>query len=137
MFSVGTAPCTTIITDLVVSAAPQEQSGAASALGELASELGGALGIALLGSLVTVVYRSALIASVPPVLHGEVLERALRGIGSAVGSAPTGEGTHVLLAAARAAYSNAVQVAFGVAAFIILLAAAGAVAKFRAVNARG
>ena len=137
VFSIGTAPCTTIIADLVVSAAPQEQSGAASALSELASELGGALGIALLGSLVTVVYRSALSASVPSTLRGQHLELALRGIGSAAGSAYAGEGAPGLMEAARTAYSDATQVAFWVAAVIILLAAAAAVAKFRSVKVQG
>lgn len=135
-FSIGTGPCTTIIADLVVSAAPQEQSGAVSALSELASELGGALGIALLGSLVTVVYRSTLSASAPSTLHGASLELALRGIGSAAGSVHPGEGAHSLMDFARAAYSDATQVAFWVAAVVILLAAAGAVAKFRTVEAR-
>ena len=46
-------PCTAIIADLIVSAAPQEHSGAASALSEIASELGGALGIALLVALLS------------------------------------------------------------------------------------
>ena len=135
-FSIGTAPCTTVIADLIVSAAPQERSGAASALSELASELGGALGIALLGSLVTVVYRAALSASVPSALHGESLERALRGIGAAAGSAIAGEGAKGFMEVARTAYSDAEQVAFWVAAVIILLAAAGAVAKFRSFKAQ-
>jgi DHA2 family multidrug resistance protein-like MFS transporter len=136
VFSIGTAPCTAIIADLVVSAAPQAQSGAASALSELASELGGALGIALLGSLVTVVYRSALSASVPSALHGESLQRALRGIGSAAASANASEGAHGLMEIARTAYSDAAQVAFWVAAIMILLAAAGAVAKLGTVKAQ-
>lgn len=133
-FSIGTAPCTTIIADLVVSSAPQEQSGAASALSELASELGGALGIALLGSLVTVVYRSALSARVPSTLHGQSLELALRGIGAAAGTAHAGQGAQSLMAIARTEYSDATQIAFWVAAVIMLLAAAGAVAKFRRVE---
>ncbi|HEX5183353.1 MAG TPA: MFS transporter [Allosphingosinicella sp.] len=136
LFSIGMAPCTTIIADLVVSAAPQEQSGAASALSEMASEMGGALGIALLGSLVTFVYRSALIAGIPRSIHGEAGERALRGIGSALGSGRVGH-PGAFVAAVRAAYSDAAQVALWVAAGIVLLAAAGAVAKFRTFKLHG
>ena len=135
-FSIGTAPCATIIADLVVSSAPEERAGAAAALNELASELGGALGIALLGSLVTVVYRSALSANVPSALHGQSLELALRGIGAAAAAAYAGQGTQGLMAVARTAYSDATQVAFWVGAVIILLAAAGAVAKFRSVESQ-
>jgi DHA2 family multidrug resistance protein-like MFS transporter len=127
IFSIGSAPCTAIIANLVVSSAPEDQSGAASALSEVASELGGALGIALLGSLVTAVYRSALSGSIPAAQQGEGLKIALRGIGSAAGSAQA----QPFLDAARIAYTHAAEVAFLAAALAVLLAAVGAVAKFR------
>lgn len=136
VFSIGMAPCTAILADLVVSAAPQEQSGAASALSEMVSELGGALGIALLGSLVTFVYRQALSASVPPMVEGEALERALRGIGAAVSSAQDG-GVNALATAARNAYTAAAQSAFWTAACIVLAAAIAAVAMFWTYKPRG
>ncbi|MFC4048808.1 MFS transporter [Actinomadura syzygii] len=44
-------------TDIVVGAAPAEKSGAAAALSEAVQELGVAAGVALLGSLTTVIYR--------------------------------------------------------------------------------
>lgn len=46
--------------DAVTSAAPPERAGAAAALSETAQELGGALGIAALGSIATTVYRTRL-----------------------------------------------------------------------------
>jgi DHA2 family multidrug resistance protein-like MFS transporter len=136
VFSIGMAPPTTIIADLIVSAAPQEQSGAASALSEMASELGGALGIALLGSLVTFIYRQALSASIPPMVHGEALERALRGIGSAVSLAQD-DGGSALVSAAQGAYSDAAQAAFWASACIVLVTAVGALAMFRTFKLRG
>lgn len=45
-------------TDIVVGAAPSERSGSAAALSETVQELGIAAGVALLGSLTTVIYRS-------------------------------------------------------------------------------
>ncbi|WP_433163556.1 MFS transporter [Kribbella sp. CA-247076] len=45
-------------TDIVVGAAPAEKSGSAAALSETVQELGIAAGVALLGSLTTVIYRS-------------------------------------------------------------------------------
>ncbi|MEU9841360.1 MFS transporter [Actinomadura sp. NPDC048032] len=45
-------------TDIVVGAAPAEKSGSAAALSETVQELGVAVGVALLGSLTTVLYRS-------------------------------------------------------------------------------
>src|SRR6185503_3265394 len=83
LFSIGAAPGAAIVANLVVSAAPQEQSGAASALNETASEFGGALGIALLGSLATFLYRSALGGSMPSGVRADAMETALRGIGAA------------------------------------------------------
>lgn len=57
LFSVGLAPLFTLITDLILSAVPPERAGAAGALSETSSELGGALGIAVLGSIGTAIYR--------------------------------------------------------------------------------
>jgi DHA2 family multidrug resistance protein-like MFS transporter len=52
---IGTVFAVTL--ELVVSAAPTEHSGATSGLAETGTELGGALGIALLGSLAAAIYR--------------------------------------------------------------------------------
>jgi DHA2 family multidrug resistance protein-like MFS transporter len=83
LFSVGTAPGIAIVAGLVVNAAPQEQSDSASALSETASEFGGALGIALLGSLATFIYRCALNGIAPRGIPTGTMETALRGIGTA------------------------------------------------------
>ena len=56
-FSLGLAPVFTLASDLVVSTVPPERAGAAAGMSEMSAELGGALGIALLGSVVTVIYR--------------------------------------------------------------------------------
>jgi DHA2 family multidrug resistance protein-like MFS transporter len=51
IFSLGLAPVITLGTDLMVGSAPPERAGAAAAISETSSELGGALGIAILGSI--------------------------------------------------------------------------------------
>lgn len=61
--SVGMAPLFTLTNDLIIGAAPPERAGAASGISETVSELGGALGIALLGTLATAVYGAALAPS--------------------------------------------------------------------------
>jgi DHA2 family multidrug resistance protein-like MFS transporter len=58
--SIGLAPVFTLTNDLIMATAPPERAGAASGISETSSELGGALGIALLGSLATAVYGAAL-----------------------------------------------------------------------------
>ncbi len=55
LLGVGCGPIGALGTDILVSSAPAERAGAASAVSGTATELGGALGIALLGSLGTTV----------------------------------------------------------------------------------
>ncbi|MFI1014847.1 MFS transporter [Streptomyces sp. NPDC020965] len=52
-------------TDLVVGAAPPEKAGSASAMSETVQELGLALGVAILGSLATAVYRGRIGDEIP------------------------------------------------------------------------
>ncbi|MEU2056513.1 MFS transporter [Streptomyces bungoensis] len=54
---VGAGFSFTVTADVILSGVPKDQAGAASAVSETAYELGAALGIALLGSIVTGVYR--------------------------------------------------------------------------------
>lgn len=136
LFAVGSAPCTTVVADIVVSSAPQEQSGAASALSETASEFGGALGIALLGSLATVLYRTALSGMMPKGIPVGAMETALRGLGAASNLAST-PGGGALLSVARNAYTSAVDITFATGSGITLLTAVIAVAMFRRLKAGG
>ncbi|GGZ48886.1 MFS transporter [Streptomyces inusitatus] len=53
----GLAPSAVLGTDLILAAAPAGRTGSASALSESGSELGFALGTAVLGSVATAVYR--------------------------------------------------------------------------------
>ena len=56
-FSIGLAPVYILTTELVVSTVRPERAGMAAAVTETGAELGGALGIAILGSLAVAVYR--------------------------------------------------------------------------------
>jgi DHA2 family multidrug resistance protein-like MFS transporter len=62
-------PVAALTTDMVVGSAPPERAGAAAGISETSFELGAALGIAVLGSLVTTVYQAGLggaTAGLPP-----------------------------------------------------------------------
>ena len=137
IFAIGAAPGTAIVADFVVSSAPQERSGAASALSETVSEFGGALGIALLGSLATFLYRSVLGSTIPAGIAADAIETALRGIGPASSLAPAIDGGAQLLSAARNAYTTAADVALLAGAGIMLLTAALALAAFRNLKTPG
>lgn len=113
VMSLGMAPVFTIGNEMIITTAPPERAGAASALSETASEFSGALGIALFGSAGTVVYRNGLGETIPNGLTDGAAQAALATIGGAVATAgtlpkATGE---ALLAAARAAFVDALQLA--------------------------
>ena len=55
IFSLGLAPVFTVVNDVIVGTASPERAGVVSAISETGSEFGGAIGIAILGSLGTAV----------------------------------------------------------------------------------
>ncbi|MBM7785642.1 MFS transporter [Tenggerimyces flavus] len=58
--SAGLGPMMALATDLVIGAAPPSRAGMAAAISSTAPQLGGALGIAALGSVVVAVYRNGM-----------------------------------------------------------------------------
>ena len=65
LFSLGTAPLFILTNDLIIGSAPPERAGAAAGLSETAAEFGGALGIAIFGSIGVGIYRGAIDAAIP------------------------------------------------------------------------
>jgi MFS transporter, DHA2 family, multidrug resistance protein len=106
--SLGLGPVLTLTTDLVVGSAPPERAGEASALSETAPELGGALGIAILGSVGAAVYRSQVVGTVPPGLPENTARAAEETLGGAVSAAEQAPGPvgGQLLDTARAAFTD-------------------------------
>ncbi|MDP4505052.1 MFS transporter [Nonomuraea turcica] len=72
----GLTPFMALGTNLVLRAAPPERAGAASAISETGAELGGALGIAVLGSIATGVYGNYMIGHTPDGVPAKVAEAA-------------------------------------------------------------
>ncbi|WP_411081519.1 MFS transporter [Streptomyces sp. cmx-18-6] len=62
---IGLMPVSSLGIGMIVDAAPPEQAGSAAAVGETTQELGGALGIALLGSFLNVAYHRRMAEAVP------------------------------------------------------------------------
>ena len=60
IIGLGFVPVILTTTGLIVGTAPPERSGSASAISETSAEFGGALGVAILGSMATLVYRTAM-----------------------------------------------------------------------------
>jgi DHA2 family multidrug resistance protein-like MFS transporter len=83
----GLALVVVLGTDLIVGSAPPERAGAASAISETGTELGGALGIAVLGSVGTAVYRSEMVGAVPADAPQAAADTARDTLAGAVGVA--------------------------------------------------
>ena len=117
LMALGIAPPVILATDLIVSAAPRERAGAAASISETGTELGGALGIAVLGSLGTAVYRSGMNHAVANGISPEAEETARSTLGGAVSVA---EQFPALLVPAREAFAQSMHIAFMVCTVIAI-----------------
>lgn len=132
-FSLGMSPVFTLTTDLIVGSAPPERAGAASAISETSAEFGGALGIALFGSIGVAIYRigmdSALPANVRATLPAASVEAARATLGGAVTVAGElgGQLGPEMKQAARAAFIRGLQIcaAISTAGSLLLAVFAG------------
>ncbi|WP_128378340.1 MFS transporter [Streptomyces cavernae] len=111
----------TVTADVILSSVPKEQAGAASAVSETAYELGAALGIALLGSVMTGVYRGFEAPAGTPAAAHESLGGAVEAADGL--PAPAAE---ALLESAREAFVDGLRLATGAGAAVLLLAAVAA-----------
>jgi EmrB/QacA subfamily drug resistance transporter len=124
MVAAGIGLCMSPSTAAITSSLPEEKQGVASALNDTVREIGGAIGIALLGSVLNATFRSNLkptTTALPP----DLAERASEGIGGALASAgqlgPDGAG---LLTAAQNAFVDGMRPALLIGAAIAFTAAA-------------
>jgi DHA2 family multidrug resistance protein-like MFS transporter len=111
VFCLGLGPVFTLSTDLIIGTVPPERAGAAAGLAETTTELGGALGIALLGSMATAIYRTAIGSEIPVGTPGEVADVARETAGGAIAEAEALGGSLglQLLEAARDAFAQSFQ----------------------------
>jgi DHA2 family multidrug resistance protein-like MFS transporter len=84
IFSLGSSPLFTLTNDLIIGSVPPERAGAAAGLSETAAEFGGAVGIAIFGSIGVAIYRSAIAGGLPAGVPLHVAEAASDTLGGAV-----------------------------------------------------
>jgi DHA2 family multidrug resistance protein-like MFS transporter len=82
--SFGASPVFTLTNDIIIGSAPPERAGAASGISETCAEFGGALGIAVFGSIGVAIYRSFLGGNLPPDLPPAATDAAMSTLGGAV-----------------------------------------------------
>ncbi|WP_409473173.1 MFS transporter [Streptomyces sp. HC307] len=118
---VGAGFSFTVTADVILASVPKEQAGSASAVSETAYELGAALGIAVLGSIVTGVYQGFTApADTPDGVH-----ESLGGAVEAAAGLPA-QTSEALLDAARQSFVDGLTLASGVGAAVLLAAAVAA-----------
>ncbi|MER6025441.1 MFS transporter [Streptomyces sp. NPDC001851] len=125
----GMVAITSQLVDLAMSSAPAERAGTASSLLETGTEFGGALGMAVLGSIGTAIYRHEMPSTAPAAARetlGDALATAAHLPGPAAGS---------LLATAREAFTSGFQGAAIAGAVVVALAAVGAAVSLRKTEA--
>ncbi|HTE41471.1 MAG TPA: MFS transporter [Steroidobacteraceae bacterium] len=124
LFCSGLAPMGTLTTDLVMSDVPPERAGAASGISETSFEFGAALGVAVLGSVVSAVYRTQMSDADLAGLTGATLDNARETLGAAVAAAET-LGDHArdnVLLVARTSFTQAMNVAAWVSTVLAIVA---------------
>jgi DHA2 family multidrug resistance protein-like MFS transporter len=109
----GMGPMPALFTDLIVGSVTPEEAGSASAVSETGNEMGIAVGIAVIGSVATAVFRGHLdLPAGVPSSAKENLASALATAGHVPGSA--------LADAARAAFTDGLHVAAVIAAVVFV-----------------
>jgi DHA2 family multidrug resistance protein-like MFS transporter len=132
IYSLGTAPVFTLTNELVIGSAPPERAGAAAGISETSAELGGALGIAVFGSIGVAVYRRLLAAAplegVPP----EAVQSAMETLGGAaeVARALPPEAGETIVAAAHDAFLTGLHLCAWIATLGLLALAAFVALRF-------
>ena len=110
VLGIGIGGAETISNELILSSAPAEKAGAASAVSETAYELGAVLGTAVLGGLITAFYRGALVVPVDiPAEAAHAATETLAGAYTAAQELPAQLGD-ALWDAASAAFGSGVMV---------------------------
>ncbi len=135
--NIGVGPMVALGNALVMSSAPPERAGSAASVSETSAELGIALGVATIGSLGTLVYRSELTANVDPAIPSGVVDAAREGLATAAVAAqqlPTDVATS-LLTTGREALTTGLTVGFTISAIVFALLAIASVLTLRHVNA--
>lgn len=112
-------------TDLVVGSAPSEKAGSAAALSETVQDLGISLGIAILGSLATAIYRSAILDRIPAGLSDDVRGAVADSLWAASAAGPSLPAGLIMEAQAAfmAGFSSAAMVSAAGVCILAVLAA--------------
>lgn len=123
LYAGGLVAAMTLANELALGAAPPERAGSAAAVLESGQELGGAMGMAVLGSIGAAVYSRDMADALPSgVPQAEAVRETLGGATAAAAQLPD-ETADTVLAAARDAFTHGMS--FAACGAAVVMAAAG------------
>ncbi len=135
VLAVGLANVMAPGTGAVMAAVPQEKAGVGSATNDLFRQLGGAFGVAVIGSIINTVYRDQMtgaLGGLPPAAADAASDSV--GAAMAIAGQVGGAAGDALAGVAGAGFTDALGIA---AVFASLVAVGTAIFVFRAMPARG
>ncbi|WP_246222417.1 MFS transporter [Phytoactinopolyspora limicola] len=124
IMAAGFAPAAALGIDLVIGATPPDRAGAASAVSETSQEFGGALGLAVLGSLGLAVYRNQVSDAIPadtPAAAAEAARDTIAGAAIAAQELPAASAA-ALIDSAQHAFTSGLHITATVGAIMAALA---------------
>jgi DHA2 family multidrug resistance protein-like MFS transporter len=133
------APIIALGTPLVLGSAPPEKAGAAGSLVQLSTEFGGTLGIAVIGTIGTAVYRAQIAGNVPagvPAGAAASAKDSLAGVHEAAATLP-GTQAGVLLDRAHLAFASGLHTIALIGGVLIGLVAVMTAVRLRNVKPMG
>ncbi|MFD9951415.1 MFS transporter [[Kitasatospora] papulosa] len=134
VYAGGLVAAMTLANELALGAAPPERAGSAAAVLESGQELGGALGMAILGSVGAAVYSRDMADALPPgTPHADAVGETLGGAAAVAAELPAATADAVLTAA-REAFTHGLGFAAVGAALVMACAAALSVGFLRGVG---
>lgn len=123
IFGIGFGLSTTTATTMIINVVPGDDNSTAAALNDALREVGAAIGIAVLGTVLNVAYRTR-VADQAAGLDGDVVERIGDGFGPAMQVADSmRELASKIINLARDAFYGGYQVAVFAAAFMLVVTA--------------
>jgi MFS transporter, DHA2 family, multidrug resistance protein len=131
LINIGAGPLVTLGTNLVIGAAPPERAGSAASMSQTSNEFGFALGIAVMGTIATAVYRARVPADAASATHDSL-------------AAATAAAQHLpdqvaaaLLIPAREAFTAGMHVVAAISAVLLIGVAILAATLFRDIRPIG
>jgi len=120
LMSGGCGVVVTLGIDMVIASAPPEKSGAAAGISETSTGIGGALGVALLGSLWTALYRLHLTipANISPT-DSETVRGTLGGALSIAKALNTAD-SETLIVNARESFMHSLNITAGICVLLLI-----------------